>query len=133
MSDVWPQGAHVRGGAAAALPRAEESEMTTIKELVLDALKVTGEKPEDLDCFSQDRRGEPRGWDRDVAPILRTTFDGLPESEYDAGYGGTEGPPFIAFSEKYVYISTQYDGSEDIVAIPRHPEQVGATIPWPGG
>ncbi len=25
MPDVWPQGAHVRGGAAAALPRAEEA------------------------------------------------------------------------------------------------------------
>ena len=107
--------------------------MATIKELVQDALKATGEKPEDLDCFYQDRRGEPYSWDGNSAPTLRTTFDKLPEREYSAGYGGTEGPPFIAFSKKYVYISTQYDGSEDVVAIPRHPKHVGKTIPWPGG
>jgi len=107
--------------------------MTTIRELVLDALKATGEKSEDLVCFYQDRRGEPYPWTKDSAPTLRTTFDGLPEREYDAGYGGLGGPPFIAFSKKYVYISIQYDGSEDVVAIPRHPKHVGKVIPWPGG
>lgn len=103
--------------------------MTTIKELVQAELKNTGESSEELECYY---REEVR-WRLSDEPIIHCGFTDLPEREYDAGYGGTNGPAFLAFSDKYVYISTQYDGSETIDAIPRHPEFIDDSIPWPGG
>ena len=102
---------------------------TTIKKLVERELKQTGESSEELECYYR----EHESWRMGGAskPIVHCGFADLPESEYDNGYGGTNGPAFIAFTDKYVYISVQYDGSESIEAIPRHPEFIGDSIPWP--
>ena len=108
------------------------TEPTTIRELIREALVVTGEQPEDLDCYYQDGYGDPYE-EENLKPTQCSSVRGLPEREYDTGFGGINGPPFIAFSEKYVYISVQYDGAETIEAIPRHPEFLGRRIPWPGG
>lgn len=41
--------------------------------------------------------------------------------EFDGGYGGSEGKPFTAWSEKYVYFPVVYDGSEWAGRAPRFP------------
>jgi hypothetical protein len=95
----------------------------------------TGESPEQLRCFVQlcHEDGYHPDEGNGCQPPVELAFSELPAREYRTGFGGTEGPPFIAFSERYVYISVQYDGCEWIEAIPRHPESLGKTIPWPGG
>ena len=107
---------------------------TTIKEMVSNALKANNESTDDLVCFWQEREGSHYWFseESEKCPIKSGGFDDLPDREYDAGFGGTEGPPFIGYTKKHVYISVQYDGAEDIEAIPRHPKYV-KYIPWPGG
>jgi len=40
---------------------------------------------------------------------------------FDNGYGGIEGKPFTAWSEKYVYFPIVYDGSEWVGSALRNP------------
>jgi len=102
---------------------------TTKGQLAEEALRM-GDDVEKLRCFYQDQEGDI--YTRTKEPIIACSFADLPEREFDDGHGGTEGEPCIAFSEKYVYIKIQYDGSEHFDAIPRHPKSV-TWIPWPGG
>lgn len=46
--------------------------------------------------------------------------DGL-RREFDADYGGTEGQPFTAWREKWVYFPICYDGAEWVGHAPRNP------------
>ena len=108
--------------------------MTTIKKQLAECLSKTGDRAEDLICFYQNHHGECYSFgDKDEPPVIRATFDELPEREFSDGFGGTEGEPAIAFSERYVYIRVCYDGSEWFAAVPRNSEDVGASIPWFGG
>ena len=109
--------------------------MTTIKEQLAKCLQETGDKPDDLICFYQPHAGPVDWFDggTDGFPVIRAAFDELPDREFRAGLGGVEGEPTIAFSERYVYIRVYYDGAEEFKAVPRNPENVGATIPWFGG
>lgn len=40
---------------------------------------------------------------------------------FNDGFGGSEGAPFTAWSEKYVYFPVVYDGAEWVGRVPRHP------------
>ena len=46
--------------------------------------------------------------------------------EFDFGYGGTKGVPFVAFTENYVLFPLKYDGSEWVGCVPRNP------VDWDG-
>lgn len=41
--------------------------------------------------------------------------------EFDGGYGGTEGDPFTAWGEKFVYFPICHGGSEWVGKAPRNP------------
>lgn len=41
--------------------------------------------------------------------------------EFDNGYGGTNGEPFTAWGEEYVYFPICYDGAEWVGYAPRNP------------
>ena len=41
--------------------------------------------------------------------------------KFDSGFGCSEGPSFIAWSDNWVYFCYEYDGSECIMAVPRNP------------
>ena len=41
--------------------------------------------------------------------------------EFDDGFGTHEGKPFTAWSEKYVYFPTEYDGAEGVARVSRNP------------
>ena len=43
------------------------------------------------------------------------------DTEFDDGYGGTEGVPFTLWTEDRVYFPVQYDGSEWVASVPRFP------------
>lgn len=45
--------------------------------------------------------------------------------EFDAGYGGTEGRPVLAWTETRVYFPVCYDGSEWLSSAPRNPVAEG--------
>ena len=50
-----------------------------------------------------------------------TAFD----VEFDAGWGSTDGPPVLAWTERHVYFPVCYDGSEWISSAPRNPQPEG--------
>lgn len=43
------------------------------------------------------------------------------KKRFDTGYGGTEGEPFTAWGEKWVYFPICYDGAEWVGHAPRNP------------
>lgn len=53
--------------------------------------------------------------------IACTLTDEEMDVEFDGGYGGSEGKPFTAWSENYVYFPVVYDGSEWVGSAPRNP------------
>jgi len=42
--------------------------------------------------------------------------------EFDAGYGGSEGKPFTAWTENSVYFPAVYDGAEWVEGVSRNPD-----------
>lgn len=59
---------------------------------------------------------------QDQTPIIACTLtDAELDVDFDDGYGGTEGTPFTAWSEKRVYFPICYDGSEWVGSAPRNP------------
>lgn len=65
-----------------------------------------------------------------VFKVTGDTFDSLDitlsaaelDTEFNAGYGGVEGKPFTAWSEKYVYFPATYDGAEWVACVSRNPD-----------
>ena len=43
------------------------------------------------------------------------------KKKFDASYGATEGKPFTAWTENWVYFPICYDGSESVGIAPRNP------------
>lgn len=71
-------------------------------------------------------------WRKELGHILKGTgdmFDDLEfnihtvelDREFDGGYGSAEGTQFVAWSPRYVYFSREYDGSDFIDYVERHP------------
>lgn len=71
-------------------------------------------------------------WRKEFEDVFKSTGDSFettkftlsPEEldvEFDAGYGGTEGKPFTAWSKKYVYFPACYDGAEWVAYVSRVP------------
>ena len=97
---------------------------TTLKQQVIAAL-AGNDKPEDIDCYWYEcDRDKIAFYDGKYGPLHHGSVNDLPANEYDAGYGGVNGPPFIGFSADFVYVRGVYDGSEWIQAIPRHPSSM---------
>jgi hypothetical protein len=55
------------------------------------------------------------------APDNAEVFD----TEFDVGWGGTNGPPVLAWTERNVYFPVCYDGSEWMESAPRNPQPEG--------
>jgi len=108
--------------------------ITTKRGQLKHAIGETGEDESTVVVLFQNSIGQWCSWNSETPPpIIKTTVEGLPDREFDDGYGAVEGEPMIAFGPNYVYISVQYDGSEHVEAIPRNPDIVTNPIPWPGG
>ena len=64
---------------------------------------------------------------REMAPqttddlIACTLTEEQMDKEFDAGYGGTEGQPFTAWTSTTVYFPMCYDGREWAGSAPRNP------------
>lgn len=52
----------------------------------------------------------------EAAPIL--------DEEYDDGYGSADCFPFYAWTNTHIYFVREYDGSTQIGAIPRNPQDI---------
>lgn len=52
--------------------------------------------------------------------VCTLTDAGLLE-EFNSGYGGSEGAPFTAWGDKWVYFPLVYDGAEWVGHAPRNP------------
>ena len=57
----------------------------------------------------------------DFSKIVTTLSDEELHRKFDTGFGGSEGTPFTAWGEKYVYFPVVYDGSEWVGHAPRNP------------
>jgi hypothetical protein len=53
--------------------------------------------------------------------IANTLTEEEMDKLFDPGFGGSEGPPFTAWSEEYVYFPAVYDGEEWVERVPRNP------------
>lgn len=49
------------------------------------------------------------------------TVDALLDYPFDSDFGLPQGPDFVVYTRKWVYIPWEYDGSEFVVAIRRNP------------
>lgn len=57
----------------------------------------------------------------DFSKMVCTLTEEQMKVEFDDGYGSSEGQPFTAWGEKWVYFPIVYDGSEWIGHAPRNP------------
>ena len=60
------------------------------------------------------RKGEPL--------VFCTLTEKQLDKEFDDGFGGSEGKPFLAWSLKHVFFPCVYDGQEWVGKVPRHPQ-----------
>jgi hypothetical protein len=55
-------------------------------------------------------------------PLIHCTLTvGELYSQFDNGFGSTQGIPFTAWSENYVFFPVIYDGAEWVDYVPRNP------------
>lgn len=57
----------------------------------------------------------------DFTKLVFAIDEGGLDNEFDDGFGGSEGVPFTAWGEKWVYFPIVYDGSEWVGHAPRNP------------
>lgn len=63
---------------------------------------------------------------RDDSPFVAVAPDEAAlDVEFDAGYGGAEGPPVLIWTEDRVYFPVVYDGAEWLGSAPRNPQAEG--------
>ena len=55
-----------------------------------------------------------------VAPVEQSL-----DVQFDNGYGSSEGPPVLIWTETHVYFPVVYDGAEWLDSAPRNPIDVG--------
>ena len=55
--------------------------------------------------------------------IYKTMPRKMLDEKFNDGYGGSEGTPFYAYTDKWVIFPVVYDGMEWLAAIPRDPMQ----------
>lgn len=86
--------------------------MANLRAWFDDAIKATGDKPDDLRILiAYERHGE-------YSSKQEIAYDTLPTFEFDDGFGGENGPQFMAWSKNYVYFKQIYDGAETLVWVP---------------
>lgn len=56
-----------------------------------------------------------------TSSIICTLTEEQLDIEFDDGYGGTNGLPFTAWTDNYVYFPLQYNGSEWCGSVRRNP------------
>lgn len=57
----------------------------------------------------------------DITKMVCTLDDTGLDTEFYAGFGGSEGSAFTAWGEKYVFFPAVYDGAEWVAKAPRNP------------
>ena len=62
----------------------------------------------------------------DPGPVIAYAPDEAAfDVKFDSGYGGTDGPSVLAWTEMRVYFPAQYDGAEWMGSAPRNPTPSG--------
>ena len=56
-----------------------------------------------------------------ASPLIVAPDESVLDDEFDAGYGGSEGPAFLAWTDDRVYFPVTYDGAEWAGSAPRNP------------
>jgi hypothetical protein len=63
---------------------------------------------------------------QDAGPVVAVApNDPTLDVEFDDGYGGSEGPDVLIWTETRVYFPVVYDGSEWLSSAPRNPQTEG--------
>ena len=102
--------------------------MTTRKEQLEAALRP-GDTLDTLTIIYQPIEGPCECWQEHTCPEPSPcSVDDLTR-DFHGGYGGANGEPILAYSDRYVYFGHAYDGFDSIASVPRSPEHVGRTIP----
>ena len=76
------------------------------------------------ELITEDMENNSDSWDNieSIQPTLNAN-DPEPwiDKEFDTEFGSTEGTPFTIWTKQWIYFPVQYDGSEWVESIPRHP------------
>jgi len=78
--------------------------METWKEMLSDALEDNGESWDDVEA--------------------NTMTEEEMAKEFYSGFGAPEGCPFTVWTKRSVYFPVNYDGSESVGSVSRHPDGV---------
>lgn len=73
------------------------------------------------EMISEEMKEYGESWQNTVDSTLT---DEQLDTEFDSGYGVTEGCAFTVWTEKRVYFPIQYDGSEWCGSVSRHPDGI---------
>ncbi len=70
-----------------------------------------------------------------VATSVETKDHADLDEEFDDGFGGYGCPSFVAFSDGFIFLASQYDGRTGLVKISMSPDSYlnGEGAPCPGG
>ena len=113
--------------------------MTTWKQLITAEMKKNGETyadiihanavPNDRHEMWKDTTPEELEELKKKYPILTENIppnadaERWDEIEFNVGHGGENGMSFVAYTDKWIYFSMTYDGSEYVDCIPRNPNR----------
>ena len=62
----------------------------------------------------------------DASPVVAVAPDeGALDVRFDSGYGGSDGPHVLIWTEERVYFPVTYDGAEWLGSAPRNPQPEG--------
>jgi hypothetical protein len=80
---------------------------------------------DDLTTWRQQLAKEMQA-EEDTSPVVAVApSEGVLDVQFDAGYGGSEGPDVLIWTEQRVYFPVVYDGAEWLGSAPRNPQPEG--------
>lgn len=89
--------------------------MANWREMITEVMKNNDDSWDEV-VMANISRNEVACWGEDEEAAL-PTFD----TEFDSGYGGTEGGYFTVWTKSFVYFPVCYDGAEWVGSVLRNP------------
>jgi hypothetical protein len=83
--------------------------IVTWRRLIGDAMQRQGEWWDDVEAVA-------------LGPDPDTGHPGSLDCEFDSDFGAVEGCPFTVWTHARVYFPVEYDGSEGVASVSRHPD-----------
>ena len=109
-----------------------DEKKVTWRQLISEKMETVGESWDDIQSVrvngdEEDYRSSINDyWDDNEE--IKNSKERWADMEFYDGFGGSEGVPFLIWTEKYIYFPAVYDGSEWVEMLPRDPST--PFVPW---